>query len=92
MKRQSPEWEKIFTNNVINKGLMSKIDKQFIQFNIKKLNNQNIGRRAGHFPPNTQMANRHKRKCSKSSIIREMQSSESTNKCWKGCGEKGTLT
>ena len=75
MKRQSTEWEKIFTNNVINKGLMFKIDKQFIEFNIKKLNDQNIGR-SGHFPKDTQMANRPKSKCSKSSIIREMQSSE----------------
>ena len=56
MKRQSTEWEKIFTNNVINKGLMSKIDKQFTEFNIKRLNDQNIGRRGGHFPKDTQMA------------------------------------
>ena len=30
MKRQPREWEKIFANDVTNKGLISKIYKQFI--------------------------------------------------------------
>ena len=30
MKRQSTEWEKIFVNSVTDKGLISKIYKQFI--------------------------------------------------------------
>ena len=36
-KRQPTEWEKLFANNAIDKGLISKTYKQFIQLNIKKI-------------------------------------------------------
>ena len=35
-QRQPMEWEKIFANNVTNRGLVSKICKQLIELNNKK--------------------------------------------------------
>jgi len=36
MKRQPTKWEKIFANDMTDKGLLTNIYKQLIQINIKK--------------------------------------------------------
>ena len=109
---QPSEWEKIIANEATDKGLISKICKQLLQLNSRKIMTQSKNgpknqtdispKKTCRWPTNTWKDAQHhslSEKCKSKpqcgtithQVMMAAFQKSTSNKCWRGCGEKGTL-
>ena len=110
VKRQPSDWDKIIANKAMDKELISKIYKQLLQLNSRKINDpikkwaKDINR---HFSEeDIQISNKQKmlnithyqRNANQNNNEVPFHASQiasiqkpTSNKCWRVCGEKGSL-
>ena len=113
-KTQPSEWEKIFSNEATDKGLISKIYEPLMQLSIKKQKTKQSNPKLGRIHKQTFLQERytdcqqtcermlniinHQRNTNQNCNVISSHTAQNghqknsrNNKCWRGCGEKGTL-
>ena len=89
VKRQPSCWEKIIAKEATDKGLVPNICKQLLQLNSRKLNDPI--KKMGQRTKQSFLQRRHTMRYHYMPVRMAAIQKSMSNKCWRGCGEKGTL-